>query len=136
MSDEQTERNELRYKGAYSLDEVASIMGVSRGTVKNEITRGRLIASKVGTQFRIARSDLEKYMGPEWDKFVANYMAQVNDPPSGLPRLMDIAKLSVVRGDGTTKRALDLINRVVALQEEVAEFIESFERKESEGLDK
>jgi excisionase family DNA binding protein len=46
-----------------SVSEVAVACGVSAPTVRREIERGALHASRVGTQYRIAPVELERYLG-------------------------------------------------------------------------
>lgn len=42
--------------------EVAELLGVSRSTVIREIERGRLRASRVGTQIRLSDDDVREYL--------------------------------------------------------------------------
>lgn len=47
----------------YKVPEAAEILQVNQSTVKAEISRGRLKAFKVGTDWRISEQALEEYTG-------------------------------------------------------------------------
>jgi excisionase family DNA binding protein len=47
----------------YSVDQVAALLGLHVKTVRNYVRDGRLKATRVGKQYRIAREDLEAFTG-------------------------------------------------------------------------
>ncbi|MFL6145386.1 MAG: helix-turn-helix domain-containing protein [Labedaea sp.] len=47
----------------YSVDQVAALLGLHVKTVRNYVRDGRLKATRVGKQYRIARDDLEAFTG-------------------------------------------------------------------------
>jgi excisionase family DNA binding protein len=49
----------------YSVDQVAALLGLHVKTVRNYVRDGRLKATRVGKQYRIAREDLESFTGAE-----------------------------------------------------------------------
>jgi excisionase family DNA binding protein len=46
---------------AFSLKEVASILGVHPETIRRAVKAGKLKAAKIGKDYRIAKSELERY---------------------------------------------------------------------------
>ncbi len=46
---------------AFSLKEVASILGVHPETIRRAVKAGKLKAAKMGKDYRIAKSELERY---------------------------------------------------------------------------
>ena len=54
---------------AFTTDEVAEILKISRRTVLNEISRDNLRAKKVGSRYRITENALKEYMNePELEE--------------------------------------------------------------------
>ena len=49
----------------YSIEEVASMLGVNRNTVRRMLIRGELKGLKVGRLWRIKESDLREFLGIE-----------------------------------------------------------------------
>lgn len=49
----------------YSIEEVASMLGVNRNTVRRMLIRGELKGIKVGRLWRIKESDLREFLGIE-----------------------------------------------------------------------
>ncbi|HEY1178797.1 MAG TPA: helix-turn-helix domain-containing protein [Phytomonospora sp.] len=47
----------------YSVDQVAELLGLHVKTVRNYVRDGRLKATRIGKQYRIARADLEDFTG-------------------------------------------------------------------------
>ncbi|WP_169982690.1 helix-turn-helix domain-containing protein [Microbispora sp. H10836] len=47
----------------YSVEQVANLLGLHVKTVRNYVRDGRLKAVRIGKQYRIAREDLETFMG-------------------------------------------------------------------------
>jgi len=47
----------------YSVDQVAELLGLHVKTVRNYVRDGRLKATRIGKQYRIARADLEEFTG-------------------------------------------------------------------------
>ncbi|MGI5157925.1 helix-turn-helix domain-containing protein [Microbispora sp. CA-102843] len=47
----------------YSVEQVANLLGLHVKTVRNYVRDGRLKAVRIGKQYRIAREDLEAFMG-------------------------------------------------------------------------
>ncbi|GIG64763.1 helix-turn-helix domain-containing protein [Phytomonospora endophytica] len=47
----------------YSVDQVAELLGLHVKTVRNYVRDGKLKATRIGKQYRIARADLEKFTG-------------------------------------------------------------------------
>ncbi|WP_119069430.1 helix-turn-helix domain-containing protein [Aggregatilinea lenta] len=52
-------------KEYYSTDEVAALLGLHVRTIRRFIREGKLRATRVGKQFRIAESDLSKLVGSD-----------------------------------------------------------------------
>ena len=46
---------------AFSLKEVASILGVHPETIRRAVKAGKLKAAKIGKDYRIAKHELERY---------------------------------------------------------------------------
>ena len=46
---------------AFSLKEVADILGVHPETIRRAVKAGKLKAAKIGKDYRIAKSELERY---------------------------------------------------------------------------
>jgi excisionase family DNA binding protein len=46
---------------AFSLKEVASILGVHPETIRRAVKAGKLKAAKIGKDYRIAKPELERY---------------------------------------------------------------------------
>lgn len=53
----------MEIEKSYTPAEVAEMLGVSRQTVYNWITAGKLKAHKLGGTFRIKESDLKEFTG-------------------------------------------------------------------------
>jgi excisionase family DNA binding protein len=49
----------------YSIEQVASLLRLHVRTVRNYVREGRLKATRIGKQYRIARADLEAFAGPD-----------------------------------------------------------------------
>lgn len=47
--------------GQYSIKEIAGFFGVSFGVIKRAIDKGDLVASQVGSVYRISEEDFEAY---------------------------------------------------------------------------
>lgn len=47
----------------YSVEDVAELLGLHVKTVRSYVRDGRLRATRIGKQYRIARSDLEEFTG-------------------------------------------------------------------------
>ncbi|MEN3536814.1 helix-turn-helix domain-containing protein [Microbispora sp. ZYX-F-249] len=47
----------------YSVEQVANLLGLHVKTVRNYVRDGRLKAVRIGKQYRIAREDLEAFLG-------------------------------------------------------------------------
>jgi excisionase family DNA binding protein len=47
----------------YSVEDVAALLGLHPRTVRSYVRSGRLPAARIGKQYRIARADLEVFMG-------------------------------------------------------------------------
>ncbi|MFJ4594462.1 MULTISPECIES: helix-turn-helix domain-containing protein [unclassified Kitasatospora] len=47
----------------YSVEQVAELLGLHVRTVRGYIRDGRLVAARIGKQYRIARADLEAFTG-------------------------------------------------------------------------
>ena len=50
-------------KDLYSVTEVAELLGLHVKTVRNYVRDGRLKSTRIGKQYRIAKSDLESFTG-------------------------------------------------------------------------
>ena len=46
----------------YTLDEVAEMFKVTRQTIYNYITAGRLSASKIGREYRVTDADIKEFL--------------------------------------------------------------------------
>ena len=46
----------------YTVNEVAELLRVAHGTVRREITRGRLETCRVGRAIRVSEEQLERYL--------------------------------------------------------------------------
>lgn len=55
----------------YSVEQVANLLGLHVKTVRNYVRDGRLRAVRIGKQYRIAREDLEAFMGHPVDPSAA-----------------------------------------------------------------
>ena len=55
----------------YTIDQVAELLGMHHKTIRKFISEGKLSASKVGRQWRIAEHDISEFMGKNNSK-VAN----------------------------------------------------------------
>jgi excisionase family DNA binding protein len=49
----------------YSIEQVAQQLGLHVRTVRGYVRSGRLRATRIGKQYRIAASDLDAFMGPQ-----------------------------------------------------------------------
>ena len=52
----------------YSIDEVASMLGVNRNTVRRMLIRGELKGLKVGRLWRIKEEDLKEFLAIDDDE--------------------------------------------------------------------
>ncbi|MCG6498085.1 helix-turn-helix domain-containing protein [Kitasatospora sp. A2-31] len=68
----------------YSVEQVAELLGLHVRTVRGYIRDGRLRATRIGKQYRIARQDLEAFTG-----------APAAEPPAAEPRYAEVS--AVVR---------------------------------------
>lgn len=59
-------------KDFYSIDDLVTLLGVTRQTITKEIRLGRLEAFKIGPQYRISREALEQYIGHKQGKVTCN----------------------------------------------------------------
>jgi excisionase family DNA binding protein len=50
---------------AFSIDEAAAAIGVSRSMIKNEIARGHLKATKLGTRVLITAAELDRLLAAD-----------------------------------------------------------------------
>jgi excisionase family DNA binding protein len=57
-----TQQNHQGKRIAYSIDEVASALGVHPATVRLEIARGKLKATRLARRVLIRASELERYL--------------------------------------------------------------------------
>ena len=80
-------------KDAYSVEQVAALLGLHVKTVRNYVRDGRLKAVRIGKQYRIARADLEALTGQS--------IAALAGPPVRRVRHVEVA--SVVDIDAIDK---------------------------------
>jgi excisionase family DNA binding protein len=81
----------------YSIDQVASLLGLHVKTVRGYVREGRLKATRIGKQYRIAREDLEALTGRR--------AASLEGPPARRHRHVEVS--SVVEIDAIAKDAAD-----------------------------
>jgi excisionase family DNA binding protein len=84
----------------YSIDQVAEQLGVHVRTVRNFVRDGRLAASRVGKQYRIAAEDLAKLTGRPATAF----------QPDGMHRHIEVS--SIVEVDAIDP---DTVSRLTAM---------------------
>ncbi|MEU6204332.1 helix-turn-helix domain-containing protein [Micromonospora musae] len=77
----------------YSVEQVAEVLGLHVRTVRGYIRTGRLRATRIGKQYRIARADLDALTG-----------RQAPGSPGGAPTL-EVS--SIVQVDGVDRAAAD-----------------------------
>ncbi|MEV6974133.1 helix-turn-helix domain-containing protein [Kitasatospora sp. NPDC093806] len=95
----------------YSVEQVAELLGLHVRTVRGYVRDGRLRATRIGKQYRIARPDFEAFTGVE-----------PGGPESGAPAApavpgpLHVEASTVVQIDGIgTREAVRLSNTLVAL---------------------
>jgi excisionase family DNA binding protein len=59
-------------KMAYSIEEVAALLGVSRGHLRNENARGKLRFTRSGRRVLISRTELDRYLNTQPSDSTAN----------------------------------------------------------------
>ena len=85
----------------YSVDQVASLLGLHVKTVRGYVREGRLKATRVGRQYRITREDLDAFTGiPE-------------APPARRPRHAEVSAIVQIDAIGPDV-ATRLMNLVMA----------------------
>ncbi len=90
--------------GLYSVDQVAEKLGLHPRTIRTYVRAGRLKATRIGKQYRIAQADL--------DQFIAGNVAAVAAPT--LPtRRVDVDVSAAVRIDGIDAHTADRIATAV-----------------------
>ena len=50
-------------KAFYTIQEIADILGLHVKTVRNYVRQGRIASTKLGKQYRVAKHDLETFIG-------------------------------------------------------------------------
>ncbi|MFJ3217791.1 helix-turn-helix domain-containing protein [Kitasatospora sp. NPDC086801] len=85
----------------YSVEQVAELLGLHVRTVRGYIRDGRLVAARIGKQYRIARADLEAFTGAP--------AAEV--APGAGPRRAEVS--AVVRIEGVDRVAADRLSNAV-----------------------
>lgn len=83
----------------YSVEQVAELLGLHVRTVRAYIRAGRLRATRIGKQYRIARADLDALTG-----------RPVSAPPAG-PTALEVS--SIVQVDGVDRTAADRLATLV-----------------------
>ncbi|MER7442867.1 helix-turn-helix domain-containing protein [Micromonospora avicenniae] len=83
----------------YSVEQVADLLGLHVRTVRGYIRAGRLRATRIGKQYRIARADLDALTG-----------RPAPATPAGLPAL-EVS--SIVQVDGVDRAAADRLATLV-----------------------
>ncbi|MET7752019.1 helix-turn-helix domain-containing protein [Micromonospora sp. NPDC005367] len=83
----------------YSVEQVAELLGLHVRTVRGYIRAGRLRATRIGKQYRIARADLDTLTG-----------RPASAPPAGPPGL-EVS--SIVQVDGVDRTAADRLGTLV-----------------------
>jgi excisionase family DNA binding protein len=81
----------------YSAEEVADLLGLHVRTVRGYIRSGRLRATRIGKQYRIARADLEELTGPP--------------EPAGQSARAEVS--SIVQIDDVDRRTADRLSTLV-----------------------
>ncbi|WP_030171815.1 helix-turn-helix domain-containing protein [Spirillospora albida] len=82
-------------KEMYSVEEVAALLGLHVRTVRSYIRSGRLNATRIGKQYRIAAADLAQFTGR----------------PAAPPAAAEVS--SIVRLDGVDRAAADRLGTLV-----------------------
>ncbi|WP_327683564.1 helix-turn-helix domain-containing protein [Kitasatospora sp. NBC_00458] len=89
----------------YSVEQVAELLGLHVRTVRGYVRDGRLRATRIGKQYRIARRDFESFTGAESEA-----------PPAAEPGPLHVEASTVVQIDGIgTREAVRLSNTLVAM---------------------
>lgn len=91
--------------GLYSVDQVAEMLGLQPRTIRTYVRSGRLRATRIGKQYRIAQEDL--------DRFTAGGDAPASGTPAVAPARMDVDVSASVRIDGIDARTADRIATAV-----------------------
>ncbi|MFD4400106.1 helix-turn-helix domain-containing protein [Kitasatospora sp. NPDC058397] len=87
----------------YSVEQVAELLGLHVRTVRGYIRDGRLAATRIGKQYRIARADLEAFTGAP--------AAPPAPVPGAGPRRAEVS--AVVRIENVDRAAADRLSNAV-----------------------
>ncbi|MFI6737002.1 helix-turn-helix domain-containing protein [Nonomuraea sp. NPDC050451] len=79
----------------YTVEQVATLLGLHVKTVRNYVRDGRLPAVRIGKQYRIAKEDLAAFTGT----------------PLGAPRRAEVS--SIVQIDGIARGDMDRVSTMV-----------------------
>ncbi|MFF4619109.1 helix-turn-helix domain-containing protein [Nonomuraea jabiensis] len=79
----------------YTVEQVATLLGLHVKTVRNYVRDGRLPAVRIGKQYRIAKEDLAAFTGT----------------PLGVPRRAEVS--SIVQIDGIARGDMDRVSTMV-----------------------
>ncbi|GAA3393042.1 helix-turn-helix domain-containing protein [Cryptosporangium minutisporangium] len=82
----------------YSVEQVAALLGLHGKTVRGYVRDGRLVASRIGRQYRIAAADLEAFCGR---------------PVESAARRCHVEVSSIVQIDGVDRAEMDRLSTLV-----------------------
>ncbi|MED7952647.1 helix-turn-helix domain-containing protein [Streptomyces sp. BE20] len=89
----------------YSVEQVAELLGLHVRTVRGYVRDGRLRATRIGKQYRIARRDFESFAGAD---------PEASAPPEPGPLHVEVSTVVQIDGVGV-REAVRLSNTLVAL---------------------
>ena len=93
------------YPHVFTVREVAEILRVKRGVIYREIRKGRLVAQRVGKQFRIHSGELDSYLRTPW-------LAQPNHPASSEGKTTIVGSLSSAENSTKPELAAELARKL------------------------
>ena len=104
----------------YTVDQVAKLIDLHPKTVRRHIRSGRLIANKVGTQYRVSQSELNKFIGDTASNGQAATTHTVQTSAKGISANgvevntnVDIFGVDSAKAAFLTQRVLSVLNKLV-----------------------